>query len=566
MGLGEVMANKSGFPEKPQALEENIRYIWVENRNDLQAMLLNILDIDPDQYPSFNSIRLSDTSYRILFDMLKTKFPLTVVVEDYYVDRFYRDSYYLYYASKHIQYSRFCKRVFLFDGLIQSIFDIDESELEKMFMGTMVVRPLPLGKIGRSLFNPYFFADKKSYLRYATYEIVVVSKQLRIHAFPFSMQDGETTTCAEITILNLIDYFSRKYQDYNLALPSDLFERVDRLGYERCLPSRGLSFLEISRIFSESGFFPRMYAVASFQSEYQFKRNMHYYIESGIPVALGIQWVNSKEKHAITCIGHGKRSLDSKKITDIVRVFFNKNVERKNIPVWVIDTADLYDEYIVMDDGDAPYIKYEWKKIEEAATHKSKMLVSKDNFTINAEPQNMMVPLSKRMFLEAEDAFDRFVDYLSRKDLGIKAKTGKNIGTSQNPLVLRMFLASSRHFRQARIKDLKSQLCPFDILYSSVLFPKFVWVCEVYSIESYYSKNPRVIAELVIDATSSSRDINNVIITNYGNTMRISNSIGSNYDSQNGRYLFNYYYNTDKPMTLSPYTHNLHQPSNVYKC
>ena len=350
---------------KAKELEQYNVHIPIRNVSSLRTMLIKILCIDSEQFDSYKSIYDSDSSYRLLFDMLKKNIPFTVFLSNYYVDRFYRDSYYIYYASKLSQYSRFCKRIFLFKGIIstEEFEKSIEKTLEKRFMGTMVIRPLSHGKIGRSLLNPYYFADRKSFMRYAIYNVVVLSKQLRVYAFPFSMQDGETTTCAEVTILNLIDYFSRKYQDYKIALPSEVFERVDRHGYERSLPTKGLKYSEISRVFSEIGFYPRLYSALSFQNEYQFKRNMHYYIESGIPVAVGIQSIDTKALHSITCIGHGEKRLDEETMKRRVRVSYNGKID--NDPIWIIDTADLYDEYIVMDDGKSPYSKYAWKKINE---------------------------------------------------------------------------------------------------------------------------------------------------------------------------------------------------------
>lgn len=43
------------------------------------------------------------------------------------------------------------------------------------------------------------------------------------------MQDGETTTCAEVTILNLMDYFGKKYCEYRSILPSDIVSIVEKM-------------------------------------------------------------------------------------------------------------------------------------------------------------------------------------------------------------------------------------------------------------------------------------------------------------------------------------------------
>ena len=79
-----------------------------------------------------------NTSFRVLWKLLSHVNIYTVVVEDHYVDRVYRDSYYFYYSGKHFSYNRFCKRLCLFNGTLnEHFYDCTCSELEKRFMGTI---------------------------------------------------------------------------------------------------------------------------------------------------------------------------------------------------------------------------------------------------------------------------------------------------------------------------------------------------------------------------------------------------------------------------------------------
>ncbi len=568
MDVSKIETESKQLQYNASELEQANEIILIKSNVELITFLGDILDIDLRNYDSQSDLKRSNKSFDMLYEILsvflKNHQPITAIVEKFYVDRFYRDSYYLYYASKLRTYSRFCKRVFLFYGEVDIHTSTDRT-LEKNFMGSLVIRPLYNKEIGRSLLNPYFFANRKSYLRFATYKVVVLTRELRIHAFPFSMQDSETTTCAEITILNLIDYFSTKYQDYKIAFPSDIYEIVDRLGYERGIPTKGLDYPEISRVFSEIGFFPRLYSIYSFQDVLHFKRVMHYYIESGIPAAVGLQLSEPHEDlfHSITCIGHG--AIDKRCL--LSRTLISYNGKDENIPIWYLNSADFYVDYVVMDDGKQPYANYSWK-LETGKKYNTNIVDKKTYSFDGTHPQYLMVPLSKRMFLEAEDACDLFLDNLSRTDFGIQAKTGLNIGSKDNPFVMRMFLASSRHFRQFRVKDLKKKGSPFSLSYASTLFPKFVWVCEIYTIDSYLSKEPEVLAELVIDATAAKDDYSNVIIYNYGKVIKVTNTLAL--ENEMGGIGFSkgspdgtddeYFYSTDIPVKLKPYCHNLQSP------
>lgn len=90
-------------------------------------------------------------SFKILWETLKEIPEITFVTEEYYIDRVYRDSYYTYYSCKHFEYSRYCKRLFLFSGKLQTshnamITDIPSQELQETFIGCIVIRRWKPGK------------------------------------------------------------------------------------------------------------------------------------------------------------------------------------------------------------------------------------------------------------------------------------------------------------------------------------------------------------------------------------------------------------------------------------
>lgn len=554
----------------------------INNEDELNYFLVVILfELDQDKFDP-ETLYDSDSSYRIMYDLLKDKCPLQILVEDYYVDRVYRDSFYLYFASKYKQYSRFCKRLFLFKESFgdKEFYDYTDKELQKIFMGTIVIRPLNQGRIGRSLLNPRFFTPENSCIRCARYKVVLGGIELNIDAFPFSMQDSETTSCAEITIINMLDYFSKRYQNYSCALPSDIFRIIDRHGFERTLPTKGLRYSEISRVFSEMGFYPRLYFSETAKEKLRFKSNMHYYVESGIPVEIGLKRVEENDLHAITCIGHVKANVDEAYIKNNAKIKCISNKYSSNDGLCVIDTADLISDYIFMNDGQTPYKIYTWNTtdtynqgdcVSDEKTNSSMPLPSKISvFGSEFEPRNIMVPLYKRMFLEAEDAFDIFTNNLIDDEVGIswfisQKDDFKSLGTENNPLIVRVFLASSRHFRQARVADMEKTSKASE-LYLNVPLPKFVWVCELFTAEGYCKDHPEAIGELVLDATSSKNDVNSVIIRHYFNyisvcdyedsSMLFDKSVKERFNEEGGPVFFL----MDKWRPIKAYDHNLHMP------
>lgn len=485
------------FSNETDELEKQDKEIVViSSSEELLTFLLDILDFG-DNVDS-EEILENNNSYKIL-SMLLRKIPvLTIAIEHKYVDRIYRDSYYMHFSCKHGKYERFCKRLFLFEGNLfvnepsVDFPDLDEKMLQEKFIGTIVVRPLKEGKIGRVLISPYFLIEQNNtYMRYAKYSATIYGIRLQINAFPFSMQDGETTTCAEITILNLMDYFSRKYSEYRSILPSEIAEATERNGYERNMPSRGLGYPVITKVFGEAGFSPRLYSRNLFADMSQFKRIMHYFIESGLPVAVGVR-VDDKTRHSVVCIGHGEiqYNMMGKKIYAIYDTMGGNYI-------WLIDSADLCDNYIVMDDGHSPYENFEWKSTGQNGK-------ADDKSTLGTyEPDTLMVPLYKRMFLEAQDAYDICTSALASKEVGIQ-RFNPELGTKKSPVIIRLFMCSSRNYKQRRITNFGMKNKEVRERYINLLLPRFVWVCEIYNNSGYV--NGRVIGEIVIDATASPYD------------------------------------------------------------
>lgn len=406
-----------------------------------------ILDITQEEADKgFEFLKRNNKSIEVLWDLLENLKVFTVVVEDHYVDRVYRDSYYFYYSGKHFSYTRFCKRLSIFDGKLEkNFFDYCSEELQQKFVGTIVIRPIPERSIGRTLLSPKYFLpiDKNGYVRLAKYVVTVFGKQLEVWAFPYGMQDGETTSCAEVTILNLLDYYSQSYPEYHYLLPSEISHLVEKSSFERRMPTTGLSYELISKVFCEAGFYPRLYSAKKMPKN-KFRHILSYYIESGIPVAIGLK-IAEENKHSIICIGH----MQPEKIQLGQILNCANNSESDNV-VWVSDTADLVDTYCFMDDNKRPYNISECVEVAKLNTS----ILSLDGF----EVEYMMVPLYKRMILEAADAYD--------------------------------------------------------ICMSVIASPKFVWVCEISSKALY--ENQQVLGEIIIDATSSpDAKMDSIIIVNY---------------------------------------------------
>lgn len=489
---------------------------------------------------------------------------LTIILEDYYIDPAYRDVYYNYWARLHYNWPRHCKRLFLFMNAHEAdeFFNNDEAEiLENDFLGTIVIRQAYSKEkdhtLGRTLLDPYRMCIVDSegnktypliYLEATEYKVHLLGKTYSVKAFPFSSQDGVAMKCAETSIYVLCDFASTKSCMYARVLPSDIQNSLKQRLPERILPSQGLYCNDISYLLREFKFSPMIYAasdntdhigdgsssdevmisriglVCEGTADYKekdislnawdevhttdFKDWFHYYVESAIPV-LAITSPNQEvNKHAILVIGHGRnrRALENCKI-------FNLG----GLPC--VDTAEFYDQYIVQDDNQIPYVEEKMDRFTQMHTYKLDAFI---------------VPLERHVFLEAASAVsicDTFIDkqkerikeaILNITELlkeGLKKEDkykeeyfalidALNV-SEDNPITVRYYLANSADYKQNRITD--SGKIDEKRFYASILMPRLVWVAEVSTYKMY--EMGYAFGEVVLDATASSKSkVNSIIL------------------------------------------------------
>ena len=550
-----------------------IRYF---DAKSLDESYPDTIDIEDDD-PIYNS-----DSVRILYDMLirilencsdnqgKRIYAVYVPIYD---DRYYRSSYSLYYIEKHFQLYGPCGRLFLFDGGLFDELKVKKKEMDsevydKSFIGSLVKKPLPEMEIGRTLIDPKFFYGKDSCFQFRTayYSETMYGIRMHVYGFPFAMQDGETVTCAEMTILNISDYFSRRYQAYHAVYPYEISRIIHANSYERNIPSRGLSYQNISKVFLEIGFFPRLYA-AKYEIG-RFLTILHSYVASGIPVAMGIDnGLSNTVGHSVVVIGMEKDFFKNRTEPITINDLYIQQIPNKQTDstIYYALIGSKSGKYIIMDDGRAPYamatISANYKTKGEAwqvklsygpnpydsdSTMYLRDLPNTQENT-NKEIYNvsfLTAPLSKDMSMDAEDAIRCFKNIIGSV-VGNDLKTGpgyiayfKHIkeklneddftllaaGESENnPLILRVFICAARSLKRHRVKTVsasvpKSVREKCLITYQRVHMPRFIWVCELYSLNSISIDPPVCLGEIVLDATTVSShksDIENIILINY---------------------------------------------------
>jgi hypothetical protein len=134
-----------------------------------------------------------------------------------------------------------------------------------------------------------------------------------------------------------------------------------------------------------------------------------------------------------------------------------------------------------------------------------------DNFDYNkveTKIKYLIVPLYKRIFLDALMAEKTFYAILKNDFFGLS-----NISDLKDKaLVLRIFLTTSRNYKSSRFESLEHSYKIID----SLPMPKFVWICEISTLDLY--RQNKIIGEIVLDPTSSKNEgFKQIILIRYPN-------------------------------------------------
>lgn len=389
------------------------------------------------------------------------------IVETPYIDDVYRDNYYLYYSAKLNDYQRNVIRVHIVDAMDMTSID-DRDKLQKIYLGYFIVRPLSSHPLGRSFISPNAFREHNYSLCTCSIKSTLLGYDLEIQGFPHIAQDSESHTCAESAMWALDSYFGTKFPIYRKHEMSEILEKLHSFSARRLLPSQGLSLLEIASALNSLGQNCITYPTDAEESF----NIMQIYIESGMPFLLALENSDNTIGHAVLAIGHEKVDYDK------VISSFSKDTES----CWH-SISSFNKKLVYIDDNFSPYTVDNCKEKQE------RYLKCWGNTRITS----FVVPLHKHMYLEAAGAF-RIIKTIFNDPVN-------GLHVFGNRFITRLFLTNSSSFKQV-LKDDRLIDDIYKNLFLSTLFPKFIWVCEIYN-ENEYSLG-KCCGIVVLDATESS--------------------------------------------------------------
>lgn len=398
---------------------------------------------------------------------------ISYVFEFPYVDRHYRDTFYVYYSAKHEEFYRNCIRIHLFtefsitksDDLIKLTND-DRGK----YKGFFVVRPLLRFPLGRSMLSPTAFKKKDILCCLMKSRVSLLGQRLEVYGFPHIAQDTETHTCAESSLWSFLEYLGNRYRQYLPLLPSEILRELSPNSNHRSLPSIGLSIDEVSKFLHNNGC-ECVIDRASYVDNNSVVNDefrlflLKIYIESGIPVYVSLS-DNKGPGHAVLIIGH-----EDKYNHIVLPLAADK--------VWQ-DVSDFEKKMVVIDDNQP---QYQIGTLETLIQYNKEYKIA-----------YYVVVLPKHTNLDAQTAFFLSSKVFDDPSVGLR-RFGKQWLT-------RLFLTGSHSFKRFLLErsgindDLKKY-------FALVSFPKFIWVCEIYKVEEFQQEQRFCSGLLIMDATGS---------------------------------------------------------------
>ncbi|MDT3404268.1 hypothetical protein [Mucilaginibacter terrae] len=265
-------------------------------------------------------------------------------------------------------------------------------------------------------------------------------------------------TCAETTIWSLIEYFGNKYPEYQPVLLSQITKLLQKYSFKRLLPSEGLTAEQITFALREFGFGSMIYSQEKLsKAKVNIDVIISTYIESGIPIVGVLK--NKEIGHVVNIVGREKENREETVICQPHEILPN------GLPV--IDFNKITRNYVFIDDN---YPPFQVTKLDKPCE-----IYYKSEKWHSCEIKNVIVPLYKKIYLDAARATRNFYKALEIKEIGI-------VGTE--PRILKIFLASSRSYKSyiALNEDLNPVVKELVLALS---MPKFIWIAELSKKESY---------------------------------------------------------------------------------
>lgn len=411
---------------------------------------------------------------------------LSLVIETRYVDLDYRSEYSSFYSRGFLTPPNTAHRLHFFRAplRVEQLADLPE---DAGYVGYMIVRPAPLGPVGRTMIAPP--PGMENSVRTSVYETVTLfGQKLSVKAVPFMQQDAQLDRCAHAAAWSCHYAAFRRGEVSRRPVASFSLMADASLGIGRPIPSDGLTprqLADLLRLFD----LPCQYydvetlpgvapgpgvppdPAPAFDGNGQRLPAGRWdtriisiccrYLNSAVPVIVGT------DEHAFVLCGYSRQA-------------------RGGASNWI--------RFVRHDDQRGPYL---W--VDDIRTDKA------DDGYEYAPWRLILVPLPEKLWLppeRAEGAAAALLDGFARRAASLFAGPRTLVDLqAKGQLALRTYARPANTFKAEAAGRIDPILLPE---YRLARFSRFVWVVEAVDRARRDAGNPNcVVGEAVFDATSS---------------------------------------------------------------
>jgi len=347
----------------------------------------------------------------------------TIIVEKEYIDKDYLEDFASYYVRCFKDYKRKCSRIHFFtkdfdDTNFQKLLERDESklkisDLQKTYIGFLVIKPLPKTVIGRTCLKTYEKEAHRFFPIIRKYTANLYGISLEIATIAFQEQDSVVSACATSALWSLFHGTGKLFQ-HQIYSPTDITKKASEYlptgSLEtRIFPNKGLSIEQMAYTIRSLNLEPYL---VNPTSQFILQSTIYAYSKGKIPFLMGVSLYDINQnillgKHAITVIGY---NISDKYIT---------TVKETNIHL----TSSRIDKFYVHDDQVGPYARVildnkKFNSIEGFSLKTFWADTNKNIGNIRAIPTILLTPLYHKIripftiILESIIYFNSFIEFL----------------------------------------------------------------------------------------------------------------------------------------------------------
>ncbi len=438
---------------------------------------------------------------------------MSAIFESAYIDRDFSAAYSSFYSTLFQPYLKYCSRLHFFKSELHGL-DKDAGaeaisrtieENDDNYLGYVILRPLAHAPISSAVLSA-------KHLRGAPSQEVAVRSNFQVHALgatltvegtPLTQQDTRIGACAQATIWTAARHFHNRHSTAWYSIP-DITEAALKptdSALTRSLPA-GSDYLtcdNMVRAFRAIGQHPVVYGPSLVNGVSDWgrpspKEIISRYIDSGIPVILGLLATGAAVGHAVVAVGAERRD----------------DLDLSSLPPSPT-SAEFITHILVNDDQRGSYCRLPQLKSDKTDEYP---------FCLETEVTFIMVPLPSKVYMTAEIAETMARDVVEQISVECKILAGKVLGqddaqnwdedpefytaASTKTLLARTYLTFGWKYKARMMRNGVSDRLKSELLGRQL--PRYVWVTEFSMPLESASHDPchrLVRGHVALDATGS---------------------------------------------------------------